>query len=54
MPLCCAGAPAGPLSSFTIYGREGTLILNLDEGTLQLALRDKGALIMCWPVCHWR
>ena len=47
MPLCCAGASPGPLSSFTIYGREGTLILSLDEGTLQLGLRDKGEVIMC-------
>ena len=52
IPLCCTGASPGALSSFTIYGREGTLILDLDKGTLQLGLRDKGEVILCWPVYH--
>ena len=39
-----AGAAPGLRSAFVIYGTEGTLTLDLQEGKLKLALREEGKL----------
>lgn len=41
--LAAGGAP-GLRSAFVIYGTEGTLTLDLQEGKLKLALREEGKL----------
>ncbi len=48
------GAARAPTSEFWIYGSEGTLHLDLDDGKLSLGLRSEGVGALQVRVAAWR